>query len=159
MVRDPFQTSGNSPTHLGEIYSDFVVENHDSIFLLKPLTPSAISWIEEHIGQDNGYQPLFPTVVVEPRYIADIVEGIQNDDLVCALSILSDPPSNYMRAGLLHSPVFPCPASACSSSCAGICTGGDGEFSPSNHLQRRHTYSHFQKQPQRMGTERPARSR
>jgi hypothetical protein len=72
---DSFAASGSSPT------VDFLCENHGSIFLLRPLTPSAISWIEEHIGQDNGYQPHFPTVVVEPRYIADIVEGIQNDGL------------------------------------------------------------------------------
>jgi hypothetical protein len=78
---DSFVDSGSSPTHSGKIQPDFVVENHGSIFLLKPLTPSATSWIEEHIGQGNGYQPYFPTVVVEPRYIADIVEGIQNDGL------------------------------------------------------------------------------
>jgi hypothetical protein len=81
MVSDAFQTSGSSPTHSEKIQPDFVVENHGSVFLLKPLTPSATSWIEEHIGQDNGFQPCFPTVVVEPRYIADIVEGIQNDGL------------------------------------------------------------------------------
>jgi hypothetical protein len=78
---DSFVASGNSPTHSGKIQPDFVLENHGSIFLLKPLTPSAISWIEDHIGQDNGYQPYFPTVVVEHRYIADIVAGIQNDGL------------------------------------------------------------------------------
>ncbi len=78
---DSFVASGNSPTHLGKIQPDFVLENHGSIFLIKPLTPSAISWIENHIGQDNGYQPYFPTVVVEHRYIADIVAGIQSDGL------------------------------------------------------------------------------
>jgi hypothetical protein len=72
---DSFAASGSSPT------IDFLCENHGSIFLLKPLTPSAISWIEDHIGQENGYQPHFPTVLVEHRYIADIVDGIQNDDL------------------------------------------------------------------------------
>lgn len=72
---DSFAASGSSPT------VDFLCENHGSIFLLRPLTPSATSWIEEHIGQDNGYQPYFPTVVVEHRYIADIVAGIQNDGL------------------------------------------------------------------------------
>lgn len=81
IASDAFQTSGNSPTPSGKIQPDFVVENHGSIFLLKPLTPSATSWIEEHIGQDNGYQPFLPTVVVEHRYIADIVEGIQSDGL------------------------------------------------------------------------------
>jgi hypothetical protein len=78
---DSFVASGNSPTHSGTIRPDFVVENHGSIFLLKPLTPSAVSWAEEHIGQENGYQPYFPAVVAEHRYIADIVEGIQNDGL------------------------------------------------------------------------------
>ena len=78
---DSFVSSGNSPTQSGKIPADFVVENHGSIFLLKPLTPSAISWIEDHIGQENGYQPYFPAVLVEHRYIADIVAGIQNDGL------------------------------------------------------------------------------
>ena len=72
---DSFAASGSSPT------IDFLCENHGSIFLLKPLTPSATSWVEEHIGQDNGYQPYFPTIVVEHRYIADIVAGIHNDGL------------------------------------------------------------------------------
>ncbi len=60
---------------------DFAVENHGSIFLLQPQNEQAVAWVEEHIGPENGYQPYFPTVVVEPRYIADIVEGIQNDGL------------------------------------------------------------------------------
>jgi len=81
MVSDAFHTSGNSPTNSGNVQPDFVVENHGSIFLLKPLTPSATSWVEEHIGQANGFQPYFPTVVVEPRYIGDIVEGIRIDGL------------------------------------------------------------------------------
>jgi len=72
---DPFVASGSSPT------VDFLCENQGSIFLLKPLTPSATSWIEEHIGQDNGYQPHFPTIVVEHRFISEIVAGIQGDGL------------------------------------------------------------------------------
>ena len=61
---------------------DISIENHGSIFLIKPLTPAAIAWIEESIGADNGYQPYFPAVVIEHRYIADIVAGIQNDGLL-----------------------------------------------------------------------------
>ncbi len=73
---DSFVASGSSPT------VDFLCENHGSIFLLRPLTPSATSWIEEHIGQDNGYQPHYPhSIVVEHRYIADIILDIQNDGL------------------------------------------------------------------------------
>ena len=78
---DSFVASGNSPTNSGKIPPDFLVENHGSIFLLKPLTPTATSWVEEHIGQDNGYQGLWPSLIIEPRYIADIVAGIQDDGL------------------------------------------------------------------------------
>src|SRR5258708_6262327 len=63
-VKSPFETSGNSPTRetIPPTFAptpDFLVENQGSIFLLKPQTSSAISWVEEHIGQDNGYQPYF----------------------------------------------------------------------------------------------------
>jgi hypothetical protein len=64
-----------------EVGPDFVVENHLSILVLRPLTGSAVSWIEQHIGQGNGFQPYFPTVVVEPRFSADIIERIGNDEL------------------------------------------------------------------------------
>jgi hypothetical protein len=81
---DTFVASGNSPTHSGKILPDFLVENHGSIFLLKPQTSAATCWVDEHIGRENGYQPYYPTVVVEHRYIADIVDGIQNDGLAVA---------------------------------------------------------------------------
>ena len=84
MISDAFQTSGSSPTNSRRVQPDFVVENHGSIFFLKPRTPAAISWVEEHIA-DNGYQPYYPTVVVEHRYIADIVAGIQNDELTVSV--------------------------------------------------------------------------
>jgi hypothetical protein len=84
MSSDAFQTSGNSPTHSGKILPDFLVENHGSVFLLKPQNDSAISWVEENIGQDNGFQPHWPNVVIEHRYVADIVAGIQNDGLAVA---------------------------------------------------------------------------
>jgi hypothetical protein len=76
---DSFAASGSSPTQ-----ADFQVENHGSIFLLIPQTLSARVWIDDHIGKDNGYQPHYPTVVVEHRYIADIVAGIQDDGLAVA---------------------------------------------------------------------------
>ena len=58
---------------------DFEVENHFTIFLLRPLTPAAESWIDEHISEDARY--FGSAVVVEHRYIADIVQGIQDDGL------------------------------------------------------------------------------
>jgi hypothetical protein len=71
---DSFVASGSSPT------PDFVVENHGSIFLLQPLSPSAKSWIEEFLPEDH--MSFGSAVVVEHRYIQDIVEGIRNDGLV-----------------------------------------------------------------------------
>jgi hypothetical protein len=71
MQNDSFVASGTSPT------SDFEIENHQSIFLLRPLTPAAESWIEEFLPQDR--MSFGSAVVVEHRYIADIVEGIRND--------------------------------------------------------------------------------
>lgn len=61
--------------------TDIVIENHGSIFLVRPTSCSGQEWIEQNIGQQNGFQPYWPTVVVEPRCIADIVKGIQADDL------------------------------------------------------------------------------
>ncbi len=59
--------------------ADLSVQNEGSLFLLLPLTSGGKSWIDEHIPEDamwfsNG-------VVVEPRYIADIVQGAINDGL------------------------------------------------------------------------------
>jgi len=60
---------------------DSELENHSSIFLLCPLTETARTWLEGNIGSDNGFQPHWPTVVVDHRYIQDIVRGIQDDGL------------------------------------------------------------------------------
>jgi hypothetical protein len=57
--------------------ADFILENHFSILLLRPVTDAGRNWVEEYIGPDNGYQPYFPTVVVEPRYADDIITGIR----------------------------------------------------------------------------------
>ena len=58
---------------------DFFVENHFSIFLLRPVSPVAQAWVEEHLPEDR--QEFGGAVVVEHRYIVDIVEGIQRDGL------------------------------------------------------------------------------
>jgi hypothetical protein len=78
---DSFVASGNSPTQ-SKPY--FQIENHGSIFLVRPLNPNAQTWVDEHIGFDNGFQPYYPTVVVEHRYIGTIAEGIIADGLVLA---------------------------------------------------------------------------
>jgi hypothetical protein len=72
---DSFSASGSSPTQ-----PDFFVENHGTIFLLQPLSPAANSWIEENLPEDR--MTFGGAVVVEHKYISDIVRGAQNDGLV-----------------------------------------------------------------------------
>ena len=58
---------------------DFHVENHGNIFLLRPRTRSANVWVREHIPDDAQF--FGNAVVVEHRYIADIIVGIRNAGL------------------------------------------------------------------------------
>jgi len=58
---------------------DFYVQDGGSIFLLQPLTEAARAWVSEHIPEDAQY--FGSAVVVEHRYIGNIVAGIQNDGL------------------------------------------------------------------------------
>jgi hypothetical protein len=60
---------------------DFSLEYHGQIFLLRPLTPAAFDWVEQHIGRDNGFQSYWPNVVIEHRYVEGVVDGIQADGL------------------------------------------------------------------------------
>jgi hypothetical protein len=59
---------------------DFSVENHFSLFLLRPLSDAARDWISEHIPDDA--QVFGEAVVVEHRYIGEIVNGARADGLV-----------------------------------------------------------------------------
>jgi hypothetical protein len=75
MKLNAYATSGSSPTQ-----SDFVCENHSSVFLLRPLSPSAFAWIEEHLPLERI--AFGNAVVVEPRYVWAILVGLQDDGLV-----------------------------------------------------------------------------
>jgi hypothetical protein len=71
----------NSALAVAPTPSDFRFENHGSIGLLRPITAAAKAWVKEHIGQNNGYQPMWPTVLIDPRYCEAILEGIAADGL------------------------------------------------------------------------------
>ena len=62
--------------------SDFRVEHHGSICLLFRLDSSGRAWVEENIGESNGYRPYWPVVVIEPRYLGEIINGICDEGLV-----------------------------------------------------------------------------
>lgn len=61
---------------LAEPINDFRLQNAGSIVLLHPLTPSAVEWVNEYIGENSGYQPQWPSVLIEPRYVEPILQGI-----------------------------------------------------------------------------------
>ncbi len=58
---------------------DFTVQNEGTIFLLTPVSDLAVDWAEHHLPQDS--QHFGGSIVVEHRYIENIVAGIQNDGL------------------------------------------------------------------------------
>jgi len=59
--------------------NDLIVRNEGSIFLLTPVTEIGHDWIAEHIPEDATRWG--PAIVVEHRYIRDIVEGATADGL------------------------------------------------------------------------------
>jgi hypothetical protein len=82
---DSSSVSGSSPTQRrkGAIRQwDFRVEFHFAIILLVPLTSSACAWANENIGAENGFQPYWPTVILEPRYLEGVIAGIRKVGLV-----------------------------------------------------------------------------
>jgi hypothetical protein len=58
---------------------DFTVTNHGTIFLLEPHTEAAFDWVDEHLPAEA--LTFGDAVVVEHRFIHDIVVGIQADGL------------------------------------------------------------------------------
>jgi hypothetical protein len=62
---------------------DIRVENHGSLFLLRPLRDVARAWLEDHVSSDAIWigGGIARALVVEPHYVADIVEGAREDGL------------------------------------------------------------------------------
>jgi hypothetical protein len=58
---------------------DFLFTNHGSVCLLQPLSEAAGEWVDEHLPEDK--QMFGSAVVVEPRYVGPIIDGIINDGL------------------------------------------------------------------------------
>jgi hypothetical protein len=64
---------------------DIRVENHGTICLLRPKSRAGKRWIKEHLAPTaEPWQWLNDALSVEPRYVADIVEGARADGLEVA---------------------------------------------------------------------------
>lgn len=61
--------------------ADFLFADHGSITVLSAITPAALQWVDEHLPEDAQHWGPAGTVI-DPRYVADIVQGIINDGLV-----------------------------------------------------------------------------
>lgn len=62
---------------------DFVILDEGSIILLRPENDDAQQWIDDHIGDEA--LSFGTAIVVEPRYIANIVSGIEADGLTYSI--------------------------------------------------------------------------
>lgn len=61
---------------------DAEVYNHGSICLVKPRTPAARTWLTENVSESSLWWA--GGLVVEPRYLDDLVEAMRGDGLVIA---------------------------------------------------------------------------
>lgn len=68
---------------------DLVVSGGGSLYTLDAFTRKGIEWVEENVDRDNAFQPYWPSsrsglhrLVIEHRYIRDIVLGAVQDGLV-----------------------------------------------------------------------------
>ena len=59
---------------------DVLVSCHGSICLVKPMTETAQAWVEEHLEGDET-QHWCGAIVVEPRYLDPIIDGMLGDEL------------------------------------------------------------------------------
>jgi hypothetical protein len=62
--------------------ADVRVENHGSIVLVRPMTGAGRDWIEANVATDGGLFDFGGALVVEPRYVANLVDGMIADGLV-----------------------------------------------------------------------------
>lgn len=56
---------------------DFHLINHGSIFVLTPQVTAAKEWVDEHFPESA--QQWANGIVIEPRYIGPILDGIDED--------------------------------------------------------------------------------
>jgi hypothetical protein len=59
--------------------SDFTIENHGSLFLVRPLTEAARDWLNDHVADEAQW--FGGALAVEPRYVDALVEGMVEDGL------------------------------------------------------------------------------
>jgi hypothetical protein len=64
--------------------TDFTLYNHGSICVLTPSTVKGQAWTYRHFDMDE-VQMWNNGVVIEPRYVGDILDGLAEDGLTVSL--------------------------------------------------------------------------
>ena len=83
-MKNAFAASGSSPTRSESRLQpppDILVENHGSLFLLRPTSSVGQAWLKENVIC-NETQIFGDAVVCEPRYVMDIVLGARGEGIV-----------------------------------------------------------------------------
>ncbi len=65
---------------------DFILDDHGSVLFLRPQNDTARSWVEIRIRQE-GYQPSWPDVLLERRYVLQVLQGAFNAGFTVAYGI------------------------------------------------------------------------
>lgn len=60
---------------------DIRVDNHGSIMIVTPVTAAGKEWVDLHLN-NSEMQRWAGGIVVEPRYLQDIIDGAEADGLV-----------------------------------------------------------------------------
>jgi len=61
---------------------DVLIENHGgSLALFTPMTPAAHQWVEGNVDVEP-WQRMGASIACEPRYLDNIIQGMQDDGLV-----------------------------------------------------------------------------
>ena len=47
-----------------------------TVYQLEPLTDNAKGWIADNVSRTEGYQPDYPTLYIEHRYLLPLLDGI-----------------------------------------------------------------------------------
>jgi hypothetical protein len=77
----PLKTAQNSKPAAN--IPDFELQNCGSLFLLRPLNSAAKEWMQGHLPVDSPETQFWgDAIVIEPRYVTPIVDGIIGDGLV-----------------------------------------------------------------------------
>jgi len=60
--------------------TDVLVSNHGSLWLVEPVSDAARDWLNENLSAERQY--LGRAVAVEPRYVDDLVRGLQSGGFI-----------------------------------------------------------------------------